>query len=140
MKKMNSTSDFSAMRSRVLHQQFREALALQSFTSCREAFRTVVKRSAPRFWVSEERAADVVCKMFAGEDPTATMFPEKRAMYQEIYSRCLRLREALPKAPVAAMVFEVVNQEAPRHYMSEHTLERIINQERRRRRAERGAR
>lgn len=137
MKKKNSVSDFEEERRRFLLTSFRRAIALQSEIDREKAFRTAADVPAPRFWVSENRAAAVIGKFLAGEDPTLSMLPEKRLMYREIYSRFLRLRAERPSESIAELLFEVVNDSAPRSYMSWQTARTIVYKERRRLRRER---
>lgn len=137
MKKKNSISEFSSQRNRELVENFRRAIAAQSEIALADAFRKAVETPAPRFWVSEARAAAVIGKMVAGEDPLAGMYPEKRDMYLEIYARFLELRAQRPEETITALVFEVVNGEAPRAYMSWQRARIIIYNERRRIRMER---
>jgi len=137
MKKKNSVSDFTSERNRHLVENFRKAIAAQSEISLEKAFHTASEAPAPRFWVSETRAAIVIGKMLAGDDPTVGMSVEKREMYRELFARFLALREVNPDAPVCELAFEVVNQPAPRTYMSCSRARTIIYQERKRLRMER---
>ena len=137
MKKKNSTSDFSASRSRAMLENFRSAIAAQSKIEIKKAFQTVAEAPAPRFWVSEFRAAAVIGKMLSGNDPTPDMLPEKREMYRELYSRVLVLREANPDRSIYDLVFEAVNQPAPRNYMSPKRVMTIVYEEQKRLRRER---
>ncbi len=118
MKKKNSTAEFGKERNEFLIRAFRESIAAQSRISINNAFKQAAEVPAPRFWVSEARAAVVLGKMAAGEDPTESMFPEKRDMYREMFARFLELREQYPDTSV--------NDEAPRSYLSWHRARVII--------------
>lgn len=131
MKKRNSTSEFGKERNRFLLQAFRESIAAQSKIAIKNAFKEATEAPPPRFWVSEARAAAVLGKMLAGEDPTADMNLEKREMYQELYARFLELRELYPEASIAELTFRVVNDEAPRSYISWQRARMIIYEEKR---------
>lgn len=137
MKKKNAVSDFASERNRFLLDNFRKAIAAQSKIAVKKAFRTTADAPAPRFWVSESRAAAVIGRMLAGEDVTAGMLPEKKEMYKELYARFLALRESRPGDSIGSLMFDAVNQPAPKTYMSWHRVQYIINLERRRRRLER---
>lgn len=134
MKKLNSTSEFSSHRSEVLLNNFRKALAVQSVISAKRAFGMAADAPAPRFWVSEARATAVISKMMTGVDVTADMYPEKAEMYREIFSRVVKLREEQPEAPLGDLVFEVVNDPAPKSYLSWQRAKAIINERKRGRR------
>ena len=139
MKKQNSTSDFASERSEWLIARFRQQLARQSQISLVKAFHEATLQEAPRFWVSEQRAATVISRMLKGETDLSDMYEEKREMYLEIYRRVKKLREERPGAHVGDLVFEVINQTAPRSYMSWQRAKTLINAERKRRRKERGS-
>ncbi len=126
MKKKNSVSEFSDQRNRTLLQNFRKALAEQSRASMTKAFKLAADAPAPRFWVSDTRAAVVIAKMIAGENPTESMNPEKKEMYEELFRRFLELRKVRPDESIGSLVFEVVNQAAPRSYISPKRAQSII--------------
>ena len=130
MRKKNSVSEFGAQRKELLITKFRESIARQSYISARKAFRDAAMAPAPRFWVSEERAADVISRMMRGEPVLRKMFPEKQEMYMEIYKRVKRLREKEPSAALSRLVFKVVNQEAPCSYISEGSVRHIVRNKR----------
>ena len=126
MRKKNAVSEFTDQRSRLLLKNFRESLARQSKISARKAFQDAVESPAPRFWVSEARAARVISMMMAGDDPTPSMSQEKARMYREIFRRVSILRERWPEASVGDLVFRVVNQCAPSSYISVVRARQII--------------
>ena len=127
MKKKNSISEFTTERSQSLLRNFRESIARQSVISAKRAFQDAADAPAPRFWVSEARAAVVISMMLRGEDPTPSMLPEKARMYREIYRRVAELRETEPDTPVGDLVFRVVNSPAPSSYMGWNHAKRLIN-------------
>ncbi len=137
MKHKNSVSDFTSERNEFLLNRFREELARQSQISLEKAFKVAADAPAPRFWVSEARAAAVIGHMVRGKDVTASMFGEKRRMYEEIYRRFSMLRRERAGSTIAELVFEVVNQEAPCSYLSEDRARVVVYAEKRRRRMER---
>lgn len=126
MKKPNSICEFKEQRSRLLLENFRESIRRQSQISAQRAFREAIDTPAPRFWVSEARAAAVVKMMMRGEDPTENMLPEKRKMFLEIFQRVSDLLEKEPDTPVGDAVFRVVNGDAPNYYMSIKHAQRLI--------------
>ena len=116
---------------------FRAALSAQSVIATNRAFRTAAAAPSPRFWVSEPRAAAIVGKMLAGDDPTPVMNPEKRDMYREIFLRFKQMRRRQPDRSIADVVFDVVNAPAPRSYISWQRARSIIYKEMARLRKER---
>lgn len=137
MKKINSTAEFEAFRRKFLLENFRRVLASQSQIAIANAFQTTADSPAPRFWVSEARAAAVIGKMLAGEDPTTEMFEAKKEMYREIFRRFAKIRGENPSMSISEIVFEVVNGAAPKSYLSWHRVRSIIYKEQKRLRKER---
>ncbi len=64
--------------------------------------------------------------MIAGENPTEGMNPEKKEMYEELFRRFQELRKLRPDESIGSLVFEVVNQAAPRSYISPKRAQSII--------------
>ncbi len=137
MKKKNSISDFDREKRAFLLRNFREAIARQSVIDKNKAFHITAQSPTPRFWVSETRAAEVVGKLLAGSDPFARMLPEKIEMYREIFDRFMSLRKNRKDASIAELIFEIVNDEAPRSYLTWQTVRSIVYREQRRIREER---
>lgn len=127
MKKKNAVSDFTSERNAMLLAHFRKQLALQSQITVDKAFKGAADSAAPRFWVSETRAAVVIGRMLKeGENAIAGMYEEKKEMYREIFRRVKELKKEMPDAPVCDLVWEVVNQPAPKSYMSWQRAKRVI--------------
>ncbi|MDE5875600.1 MAG: hypothetical protein K2G69_07205 [Muribaculaceae bacterium] len=134
MKKKNSLSEFHQERRDFLLRNFREAIARQSEIDRNKAFHIVASAPAPRFWVSESRAAAVIGKILAGSDPTESMVAEKREMFMEIFRRFSRRRSLDGEATISDIIFDVVNEAAPRSYLSWQTIRSLIYEEMRIRR------
>ena len=118
--------EFDNQRSLLLLRNFRESIAAQSRICAAKTFHEIVNLPAPRFWVSEARAARICSLMRKGHDVTVSMTPEKRDMYREIYRRVEALRAEHPEMSVGDLVFTVVNSEAPRYYLSPKRAEQLI--------------
>lgn len=137
MKRKNAVSDFASQRNEILLNNFRSKLAANSSETIMKIFKKTADSPAPRFWVSEERAAVVIGAMLRGDDPTPEMFPEKRDMFREIFARFSKMRASNPDLPIFHIVSEVVNTPAPRQYLSAERVKRLVNTEKKRRRAQR---
>ena len=131
MKKKNACLEFADQRSESLIRNFRESIARQSQISAMRAFEDAANAPAPRFWVSESRAARIVSMMLKGEDPTEGMHVEKRKMYVEICRRVKEEMAKLPSRPLGDIVFDVVNSPAPSSYMTISNARHIIYSRRR---------
>lgn len=127
MRKKNAVSEFASERNLFLLENFRSAIARQSHIECERIFRNVTNLPAPRFWVTEHRAAAIIGKMLAGENPTGSMTPEKRKMFEEIFRRFRILREERPRAAILDLVAEIIYDTAPSSYMSWYRARTIIN-------------
>ncbi len=134
MKPLKSISEFCDQRRQELLLRFREKLAEKSKLTVKRVFEETAQTPASRFWVSEERAANVIYLLDKGERVLDNMFEEKREMYLEIYRRYLELRKKYPEATVIQLVGEIVNQPAPRHYLSAERVRSLVNEEKRRNR------
>lgn len=139
MRKKDSVAEFDRHRRQALLASFRSALASQSHISTIRAFRMAAEAPAPRFWVSEARAAAVIGAIEGGRKDIASMTPSKRAMYAEIHRRYLQLKAHRPEATIVDIVAEVIDQPAPESYLTWQRTKTILNQELRRMRAERRA-
>lgn len=90
-----------------------------------DIFRNVVEMPSARFWVSEERAAIVIAKMFRG-DKLEKMRPNAREMYFEIYKRVVSEMETYPDKSIAEIIFQVIRQPAPKFYLTPDTARVIV--------------
>lgn len=106
------------------------AAYVRYINSCRyikipEAYAQIVLMPSARFWVSGTRAAVVVSNIIKGATLEG-MRPSKREMFKEIYRRYLTLKEQRPEEPLARLVDDVVNQPAPKFYLSAGSARAII--------------
>lgn len=90
-----------------------------------EIYHKVVDMPTRRFWISEGRAAIVISAMMKG-DTLENMGPLKREMYNEIYSRVIKLREKKPDLPIIRLVEMVVEQPAPKFYLTPGSAKVLI--------------
>lgn len=119
MKKKNSLLEFTLQRSQQLALAFRKAWKeADGAPNVLELSKTVVKTPAPRFWVSEERATEVMSAWLRhGEDYALYGMREvKKRMFREIMRRVKpRLAEG---RPLYHIVSDVVNEPAPEQFMT----------------------
>lgn len=117
--------DFTRQRNQDILRAYREQLAKASYIVMPEIFQRVADSPASRFWVSEERAAVEVSRMLAGK-PFSRMRKNKREMFEEIFRRFLALREQYPGKSVYELTSIVVNQPAPKFYLTARTVGEFI--------------
>lgn len=113
-------------RNRDLMSVFRCQLGKCDQIKLREVIREVINSPSKRFWVSEERAAIVVSRMMKG-DNLAYMTPTKREMFREIYTRSMLVREENPDMSLFDIMCIVVQQQAPKFYLTEKSAVVIIH-------------
>ncbi len=125
MKYFGSILDFTRERNADLMRVYRDKLAEASIIVMPVIFQLVADSPASRFWVSEERAAIVISAMAAGK-PMPRMRSNKREMFEEIYRRYLIMREDYPGMSVYELVTKIVNQPAPKFYLTPRTVGEFI--------------
>ena len=125
MKPTGSHFEYEAMRDDNLMECYHELLRRAEFVRMPEIYSQVVEMPAKRFWVSEERAAIVVSAMMRGKE-LGKMRPLKIEMYNEIYSRVIKLREENPEWPISRLVAQVVEQPAPKFYLTPGSAKVLI--------------
>lgn len=125
MKPTGSHFEYEAERDDNLMECYHELLRRAEFVRMPEIYSQVVDMPAKRFWVSEERAAIVVSAMMRGER-LDNMRPLKREMYNEIYRRAMEIREENPELPISRLVAQVVEQPAPKFYITPGSAKVLI--------------
>ena len=126
MKKSGSIQEFKEARDRELLASFRHVLATAQGVPLREMYGMAARRPCSRFWVSEERASEVMSRMMQGKDDEK-MRPQRRRMYDEIRKRVDRKLREEPGMPLCHAVGEVVNSPAPEFYLTDSSALVIIS-------------
>lgn len=117
--------DFTKERNQELLRVYQEKLSEVGYIIMPQIFEQVANSPCSRFWVSEERAAIVISSLLAGK-PLLNMRKNKREMFEEIFRRFLAVREKHPEKSIYALAIMVVNQPAPRFYMTPRTVGELI--------------
>lgn len=117
MKHKGNTSEFKSQRDEEIARLYSRLVSEAGTISVRDIFSRLVEMPASRFWISETRAAIVVCDMMHGKELTH-MRPTKREMFEEIYSRTMALIAAHPGLSLPMAVEQVVQQPAPKFYLT----------------------
>lgn len=134
MKKKGSKSEFAGQRNSELEAAFRRIAAMRHVTTTDEIFRRVAASPASRFWVSEQRAAEVIGRMLKG-DRLDTMRPKRREMFLKILELVLEYRRAHPVATISSAAWYAVNSPAPEFYITPESARVIFCRSRRNRRS-----
>lgn len=125
MKYYGSILDFIQERNQELMRVYQEELSKAGYIVMPKIFEQVANSPCSRFWVSEERAAIVISTLLAGK-VIPNMRKNKREMFDEIFRRFLIAREQYPEKSIYALAIMVVNQPAPKFYMTPRTVGELI--------------
>lgn len=125
MKYYGSILDFTQERNQELMRVYQDKLSKAGYIVMPEIFEQVANSPCSRFWVSEERAAIVISSLLAGKI-LPNMRKNKREMFDEIFRRFLIARERYPEKSIYALAIMVVNQPAPKFYMTPRTVGELI--------------
>lgn len=125
MKYFGSILEFTRQRNDDIMRVYREKLASATVIVMPVIFQLVADSPAARFWVSEERASIVISAMESGRS-LPTMRPNKREMFDEIYRRYTLLRQQHPTKTTYELVSTVVNQPAPKFYLTPRTVGEFV--------------
>ena len=125
MKYYGSILDFTQERNQELMRVYQEELSKAGYIVMPKIFEQVANSPCSRFWVSEERAAIVISTLLAGK-VVPNMRRNKREMFDEIFHRFLIAREQYPEKSIYALAIMVVNQPAPKFYMTPRTVGELI--------------
>ncbi|MCH5234457.1 MAG: hypothetical protein J1E16_04125 [Muribaculaceae bacterium] len=126
MKTSGAILEFTHQRNSDIMRVFRHHLSSQPHIFLPDILVLVAKSPASRFWVSEERAAIVISALIAGR-PLPPMRDNKKEMFAEILRRYLEIKDSRPGESLANIVADIVNQPAPRFYLTPRTIGTIIN-------------
>lgn len=125
MKPHGSHFEYEEQRNDNLMAVYHEVIVKANYVRMPDIYEKVANSPSRRFWVSEERAAIVVSAMMRG-DKLKNMRPLKREMYNEIYKRAMKLREENPSMPISQLVAMVVEQPAPKFYLTPGSAKVLI--------------
>ena len=125
MKYYGSILDFTQERNQELMRVYQEELSKAGYIVMPKIFEQVANSPCSRFWVSEERAAIVISTLLAGK-VIPNMRKNKSEMFDEIFRRFLIAREQYPEKSIYALAIMVVNQPAPKFYMTPRTVGELI--------------
>ena len=134
MKKRGSKVEYAEARISELMRLYREYTSSCRHISLPDVYSHIVDMPSKRFWVSGIRAAVVVSAMIRGEDVLSKMRQSKREMFQEIYARVVKIKETNPSISILDICERVVEQPAPKIYLSAGSAKIMICQYRREKR------
>lgn len=119
-KHKGSKFEFEEQRDLNLLKVYREVMGASDGTVLQhDIYKMVVMHESERFWVSDERAYAILCKMMRGEHHVLkNMYPLKRKMYKEIYERTMKALKEHPEMPRLEALSKVLASPAPEFYLT----------------------
>ncbi len=119
MKRKGSLMEYGEERSRDLAKAYRAYVSTHKFIDMGELYAFLANTEAPRFYVSETRACQVVSAMIDGRnDACRGMRRQKADMFREICRRARAIAADEPAMTMRAVIRKIIRQPAPRFYMS----------------------
>lgn len=94
-------------------------------TTCHQLLAELARRPARRFYVSEERALDVVTRISHG-NAMQRMNHTRKEMYAEIHRRTVDLLRRTPGMTLREAVAKVVHGPAPHFYLTPKSMKVIF--------------
>ncbi|MCD8266130.1 MAG: hypothetical protein LUC33_03140 [Prevotellaceae bacterium] len=131
MRDKGSVNRVARQRDRELVRIYHRLLRENPAAGAGELMRELALAPSPRFWITEERAADVMRQMRRGRWESSVHVCQRRRMFEEIKRRCERMMAAGDDLRTA--VRRVVNSPAPEFYLTEGSVRTILYRELRRR-------
>lgn len=126
MKPVGTKFEFAEQRNEDLISAYRRKLSECEVIRLPKVLRETVQSPSKRFWVSEERAIIVVMQMMAGKN-LDRMQPMRKAMYEEIYRRTMKVKMMNPEMTITDIVSRVIEQPAPCFYLTPGSAKVIIH-------------
>lgn len=117
---------FTSNRNKELMAAYRKALASTSHIDMAEVSEIIVNTPCSRFWVSEERATNVIVSIIKGYPVLDNMRPLKREMFLDIYELVKQYSEECPDMPLSDVIMKAVNSPAKKFYMKPRCAMEII--------------
>lgn len=94
------------------------------YISTEEIIQEMMKKEAPRFFITYDNARRIISLMHRGKSIQVTN-TNKLSMYQEIYRRFLMYKQEM-KAPGYCILKIIIEQPAPSYYVAIDTMRGII--------------
>lgn len=118
MKDYGCTFEYEKERNADLMRAYRQCLGnIKGSVDINALFAAVVEMPSKRFWVSDQRATVVVSNMMRGMS-LSKMKPMKQEMFREIYRRVMEMKKEFPERTVFQLTSRVVEQPAPKFYLT----------------------
>lgn len=118
MKRFGSTCTYTTQRNKELLLAYREVIRKVEVINLPKVLNIISDMPCSRFWVSEQRAAIILAKLFKGENILCGMRKCKQEMFMKLYLEAICLRQENQKASIFQIAWQVVNSPAPKFYLA----------------------
>lgn len=136
MKKRGSLMEYSEERIQSIMRVYDDYVSSCNYINITYICKQISTMPSPRFWVSSVWASKMMYAMFKGSQ-FKNMLPSKREMFQEIFRRVKALRKTHPDWTIKKCCKVVVEEPAPKYYLTEKSIMVMICKEKKRRFEER---
>lgn len=126
MKHKGSRCDFTKERDADILRAYKEVISVRDNIGLLEIERRLLQSPSKRFWVSVDRAYNVILNMLNGKS-ISNMNSQKREMFQEIFRRFKIYSKEHPSLTKTDVIWHVCNQEAPSFYLTPKSLHVILH-------------
>lgn len=117
--------EFKRERNDDLMRAYTRQIADMRHISSADLYFKVVNTPSERFWVSPRRAAVVISSIIKGKS-LDDMGAMKKEMFLEIYKRVLALKQEAPRAGIYELCKVIVEQSAPKFYLTPESAKVIV--------------
>ena len=126
MKHKGSRCDFTKERDADILRAYKEVISVRDNIGLLEIERRLLQSPSKRFWVSVDRAYNVILNMLNGKS-ISNMNSQKREMFQEIFRRFKIYSKEHPSLTKMDVIWNVCNQEAPSFYLTPKSMHVILH-------------
>lgn len=126
MKHKGSRCDFTKERDADILRAYKEIISVRDNIGLLEIERRLLQSPSKRFWVSVDRAYNVILNMLNGKSIN-NMNSQKREMFQEIFRRYKIYSKEHPSLTKMDVIWHVCNQEAPSFYLTPKSMHVILH-------------
>ena len=126
MKHKGSRCDFTKERDADILRAYKEVISVRDNIGLLEIERRLLQSPSKRFWVSVDRAYNVILNMLNGKS-ISNMNSRKREMFQEIFRRYKIYSKEHPSLTKMDVIWHVCNQEAPSFYLTPKSMHVILH-------------
>ena len=126
MKHKGSRCDFTKERDADILRAYKEVISVRDNIGLLEIERRLLQSPSKRFWVSVDRAYNVILNMLNGKS-ISNMNSQKREMFKEIFRRYKIYSKEHPSLTKMDVIWHVCNQEAPSFYLTPKSMHVILH-------------